>query len=197
MNRFEIYLIATPHYWYVGSTTIGSNKRFERHMAGQSNAPILWKKIQTLGSDAFHLTVLEQGRGDPIEAERRWYDWYIANDSRQTLNGKRPNTWGVAMTPAVREKIAEAHRGTKHSMRSRHRMRDAHLGKPLSAEHIARISEGHKAVAVKEHTMRMECECGIVSTPSGIARHIKASGHDKLPPGKKKDAALARLRTHA
>src|ERR1035437_4003318 len=87
---YEIYLITTPGYWYVGATIRRSTNRLAEPLAGRGNAPKLWGKIQELGKDFFHQVVVEQGIGNPITAEQNWYDFYFAHDARQTLNGARP-----------------------------------------------------------------------------------------------------------
>jgi len=147
--HYEIYLLTAPGYWYVGSTTIGTQHRFARHLAGHSNAPILWKKIQELGSDAFSVITLEGERGDPIEAEQRWYDWYLANDPRQTLNGKRPDGWDNSMrgklhTPETKAKMSASHRGHPVSPETRAKMQKANRGKTVTSETRAKISAAKK-----------------------------------------------------
>lgn len=117
-NGYEIYVIESGDYWYVGSTTRGAQKRRQEHYRGHGRAPLLAAKIQELGSAAFQQTVLEQDHGDPIEGEQRWYDWYLANDSRQTLNGKRPDSWDGSR------------RGTHHTPEARAKMSASSLGKP-------------------------------------------------------------------
>jgi hypothetical protein len=115
VKPYVVYLITTPGFWYAGSTTIGAKKRFKQHMGsgGQSGAPLLVAKVKELGSDAFHQTIVERGSGDPLEAEQRWYDFYLAHDARQTLNGKRPDSWdgsfrGKTHTPEAKAKISAA-----------------------------------------------------------------------------------------
>jgi group I intron endonuclease len=135
--HYEIYLLTAPGYWYVGSTTIGARNRFKLHASGQGHAPILKAKIQELGWEAFSSTILEQDNGDPIEAEQRWYDWYLANDSRQTLNGKRPGSWGSGMkgkthSPEARAKVSKAQQQIPH------------VGRPHTAEAKAKMSAARK-----------------------------------------------------
>jgi hypothetical protein len=90
---YEIYLIENDSFWYVGSTTRGAQRRFKEHRAGYDPYSLVQAKIRDLGPESFSFRVIECAQGDPIEAETRWYDWYLTHDSRQTLNGKRPGNW--------------------------------------------------------------------------------------------------------
>jgi group I intron endonuclease len=180
---YEIYLIESNDYWYVGSTAIGVKRRFQEHLRGsRSGAELLRTKIRELGSDQFTVTILEGHLSERVEAERRWYDWYLANDSRQTLNGRRPCTWGgwpkgkrhtpetIAkmkelaqghlVTDATRAKISEAQRqiphvGRSHTAEAKQKMSNAKKGKPLgpfTQDHKDRISAGLKGHSVSPET---------------------------------------------
>jgi hypothetical protein len=179
MRSFEIYLIFTSDYWYVGSTTVSAQKRRKAHEAGYGRAPLLASKMQELGPQAFSLTILEEGYGDPIEAEQRWYDWYLTNDPRQTLNMKRPDSfdgWNRGKSPSqeTRVKISQAKQGHTVSEEARAKISIASKGKPKSETHRAALSAAHQG---KTHT---------------AATRAKMSATRR---GKKKDAALRTLRS--
>jgi hypothetical protein len=203
-HNYEIYLIEAPGYWYVGSTTIGAERRFQRHLSGRGRAPELWAKIQALGGGVFKQQILEEDQGDPIEAEQRWYDWYLVNDPRESLNGRRPGGWdgfsraGHSLTEEHKIKIGLANKGRKPSAFAIARSIETHRGQPSplkgrrQSEEERRInSECHKgliptpeAVAKRKASLqgvdwvRIGCQaCDLVSRPGCIARHQNATGH--------------------
>lgn len=132
VKNYEIYLITAPGYWYVGSTRIGAARRLAVHRRGAGGAKYLYAKMDELGVGAFGQTVVESSEGDQIEAEQRWYDFYIGHDSRQTLNGKRPGGWDGHDAWSGRERSAETRAKISASLTGRER----------SAEHCAKISAG-------------------------------------------------------
>jgi hypothetical protein len=156
---YEIYLITAPGYWYVGSTTRGADERFKEHKRGKSIP--FHAQMREIGVDNFSMVVLESGTGDPLAAERGWYDLYAeSEDHGSTLNARRPSGW-PEMTPEVCAKIAatktgvllsETHkrniglssRGRACSPETRAKMSAAHKGKVLTPEHRAQISKAHK-----------------------------------------------------
>jgi hypothetical protein len=195
IEAYEIYLITGPECWYVGSTTVGAQKRFERHMTGKGGAPRLKAKVAELGPEAFQQIIIEEDFGDPIEAEQRWYDWYLANDLRQTLNAKRPDSWdgfsrGKSLTPQHRRHISEANMGRVPTPETRIRLSEGHKGISPSSDTKAKLSAANKgkknALGHKQsnehrakssethHTFpRSQCQCGRSFTPWGLANHIK------------------------
>jgi hypothetical protein len=90
--EYEIYRLTAPGCWYVGATTIGAQRRFQRHLAGRGGAKKLYEKIQELGTEAFELTVIERGSGNPTTAEQRCYDECLAGPG-ESLNGQRPGCY--------------------------------------------------------------------------------------------------------
>ena len=98
MDQYSIYLIESKEHWYVGSASgkkSSAAKRLTEHLGGYGGAPKLWAKVQEIGKESFTQTILEIREGDPLEAEQRWYDEYVANDPRKTLNMCRPGTGGM------------------------------------------------------------------------------------------------------
>ena len=62
MKPFEVYLISSGQYWYVGSTSRGMELRVAEHKQNRnSNAPRLTAMIATLGPDAFTAECLVVG----------------------------------------------------------------------------------------------------------------------------------------
>ena len=142
---YEIYLIEGPGCWYVGSTTRGAKLRFEEHMRGKSGAPKLNGRVAYLGSEAFTVSVLETGAGEPLPAEQHWYDIGIVTDSRECLNVLRPG-WGQgSLVPSeVRARISETlkgrvpwNKGLTTSATTRAKQSAAKKGKSHSAEWVA------------------------------------------------------------
>lgn len=173
--RYEIYLIHSRDYWYVGSTTRGAIKRRNEHYAGRGRAPLLKAKIRELGSEAFSFRVLEVGMGDPIQAEQKWYDWKLTTDVRQSLNSKRPDSWdgwnrGKPFSSEAREKMSLAHAGKKrspHSAETLEKMSRTKKGKPghpQSSETRAKIS-----AALKGRSRSPEIRAKISATKRGIS----------------------------
>jgi hypothetical protein len=179
----------------------GARGRFAKHLSGQGRAPKLWEKIQELGGGAFQQTIIEAEDGNPIEAEQRWYDWYLANDPRQTLNGRRPGGWddyGVGRTPwnkgkprslETRAKISTAKRGK--AAWNKGKSLPSLQGIPRSAETRAKISasnrgqtpslESRAKMSAAQQISRWECsECSLVSNGGGLALHQKASKHQGI-----------------
>ena len=144
--QYEIYLITAPGYWYIGSTTVGAKTRLHQHLAGWSGAKKLTAKIKMLGEDAFQMTVVEKGNGNPIEAEQRWYDFYISIfGSHTSLNGKRPSNWDGYMlehghTEDTKLKISAALKGRPQSSELIAKRSAALMGHATSAETRAKIS---------------------------------------------------------
>ena len=143
---FEVYLITAPGYWYIGSTIIGATKRFNQHLAGYSGAPRLWEKIKELGTDSFRQVVVERGYGNPLESERAWFDFYLANDARKSLQVQRPGGWapevntGRIPSEETRSRMSIARMGLKRSPAQRAKMSAAQKGRIMSAEHRSKIS---------------------------------------------------------
>lgn len=148
MNKaYEIYVILSTSYWYVGSS-YGKNpsaaRRFREHITGNGRAPLLAEQIRISGSQAFSYKLMEIGVGDPIKAEQKWYDWYLANDPRETLNGRSPVKWG---------KWGE---GRVFTLEHRRHISEALTGRPRSPEACARMSEIQKGrVHSKEQIDKM------------------------------------------
>jgi hypothetical protein len=114
---YEVYLIGNRNHWYVGSTNRDAMTRFKELTYGTNPSPVR-AKLRELGPDAFELTVLERSStGDPIEAEARWYDWYLAHDPRQTLNGHRPHVLGPRDLQPFREDLPAVEKWAKETGR--------------------------------------------------------------------------------
>ena len=155
--KYDIYLIEAPGLWYVGSTTIGVSNRFHQHLT-RRKAPILGSKIIELGPEAFTVTTLERGFGNPLLAEQRWYDVMMAEDVRQTMNCRRPGGWptpprGRKHTPEAIAKIKAARAvqppnrlGIKHTPETRAKMSASRMGHPTSPETRAKISAAQKGI---------------------------------------------------
>jgi len=181
----------------------GAHGRFAKHLSGHGRAPLLAAKIQELGSDAFKQIILEQDHGDPIEAEQRWYDWYLTNDPRQTLNGRRPGSWdgygagrtpwnkgqprspetlakmsatkkGHSTSPETRRKLSEARQGQQHTSETKAKISTAHKGKP-------KTSESRSKMSIAQCASRWSCdECDMVTNGGALALHQKASKHQGI-----------------
>ena len=147
-RSYEIYVIESDAHWYIGSASGKHNAayRFKMHCAGHGNARQLYSKLQELGVECFQQTVLESGYGDPIEAEQRWYEWYVANDPRQTLNLRSPSHWGEPRphTPEELQKMSDARQGYRATPETRRKMSEAQKGRIFSDEHRAKISAAKK-----------------------------------------------------
>lgn len=115
---YEIYVVESADHWYVGSTTRGFERRFRMHMAGYGGAPLLRQRVGALGERAFSVRRLESSVGDPMPAEQAWYDWHLANDSRSSLNTRRPGAF-PAHTDVTRAKISAAKSGIPSPMKGR------------------------------------------------------------------------------
>jgi len=204
---YEIYLITTPGYWYVGSSfgkLPSSGRRFNQHMSGRGCAPKLWAKIQEIGKGSFKQTVVEKGSGNPIEAESRWYDFYLAHDARETLNLCRPTDSGMLgrhhteetkekirkgnlgkrNTPEAIARMREIHKGFTHSLESRAKMsvrmmgNNWNLGKVLPKETRIKMSESHKGKIPVQNFMKVACgNCEMITNPGSMGKHFKATGH--------------------
>jgi hypothetical protein len=120
---YEIYLLSAPGFWYVGSTSIGVERRLQRHLSGRGGAKKLYAKIQELGAAAFTLTVVERARGNPTEAEQCWYDFFVSVGSGQPLQqrpggypdraGKPAWNRGISPTPETVAKRQASWAATK------------------------------------------------------------------------------------
>jgi hypothetical protein len=167
MSNGEIYLIDSSDYWYVGSTTRGCERRFKEHIAGYDPYSLVQAKIQELGAEAFSFTVVEVTEENPIEVEQRWYDWYLANDPRQTLNGRRPGLWdgwnrgkSPSLTTRAKQSIAMTgkpgpRKGKTLSAETRAKISASLTGKTQSNETRAKRSaalKGHSYQGVQHHT---------------------------------------------
>lgn len=150
---YEIYIIASEDYWYVGSASgkTTATKRFTAHLKGKGRAYLLWGAIQKLGASSFTQKILEKGVGNPVEAEQKWYDWYLANDSRNTLNGRRPGAWDGHIHSAIElEKMRQAQIGRRHTLESREKMSAWQIGRtppnkgvPHTIEARIKMSQAH------------------------------------------------------
>ena len=95
-NIFDLYLIESESYWYIGFTYQGVDARMRDHLRAskthrrQSN---LHQKMQELGSDAFTVRVLVEGLVDPLTCADFWYWHFRATDPRTTLNARPPRGW--------------------------------------------------------------------------------------------------------
>ena len=193
---YEIYLVENDEFWYVGSTTIGVAARWERHVKGRGRAPLLFAKIQELGQDAFLWRVLEEGIGNPIEAEQRWYDTFLESETRQMLNGKRPGGWdgysrlGQTLTEEHKQRIGDANRGRKHSDSFRAMRRSMMLGNIPAPGTRAKLAEKTRLAmqdperrslslrALREN--KVKCGgCELVTYVGPLAGHQKATGHTR------------------
>jgi hypothetical protein len=188
-RSYEIYVIESDVHWYVGSASGQSTaaKRLQAHLSGYGKAPLLWSKIQELGIDSFTQRILETGEGDAIEAERRWYDWFLAEDMRPSLNVNRPGGWnpdmhkGRTLPPATRIKIGAAIQGKKRTASTRSKMCEAQKGHAVSEEQRSHISATLKAKGIVPPTTLTVCaDCAMVSTPGPLAMHCKHTGHNPV-----------------
>ena len=162
-KSYEIYLIEAVGFWYIGSTTIGAQERFHQHLSRRL-APLLGSKITELGEEAFSITIVDSGVGNPIKAEQKWYDHYLSNDFRETLNSRRPGGWpnpptGYHHTPEAITKIKEARfrqapnrLGIKHTEETKAKMSIAHQDHLVSAETRDKISAAHLGRIVSPET---------------------------------------------
>ena len=203
-KQYNIYLIASPEHWYVGSAfgkQSSPSRRFEKHASGKGRAPALWEAIQEFGVDYFSQSILETGFGDPIVAEARWYDHHQATDPRKCLNMKRPDGWdgasrmlGKERSTETRQKISAALTGHQHSeetkakigatstgripsLETRQKISSALTGRVRTPEHCAQISASKKG-RIPNHPV-VECECGLTTTAGALGMHLKATGHVK------------------
>ena len=87
---FEIYLLQSDHYWYVGCTTRTTAVRFAQHLVRSSNSPV--GELAEQGVE-FSWSVLEKGVGnyaERIQAEQRWYEEKLYSGKGRTLNRQPP-----------------------------------------------------------------------------------------------------------
>lgn len=75
----------------------------------------------------------------------------------------------------VRGKIAASRKGKTASNRTKEKMSAASKGKPKTLEHNAAVSKAKTGVPNPQK--KYACECGYVSTGSGIFRHQRATNH--------------------
>lgn len=184
-TSYEVYLIESVDYWYVGSASgkVSAATRMKAHLRGWGNAPRLKEAVQLGGR--FSQVILESGYGDPIPREQAWYELGILTEERECLNIRQPQWWNGVM------------RGRTHSLESRAKMSASLVGKSLTPEHRAAIGRGitgrpmsdktrHALLVARQSTkginpainqQRVKCGCGLVSTPGPMGRHRKASGH--------------------
>lgn len=203
--QYEIYVIESIDYWYVGSAILPRSsavKRFERHVSGKgSGTAFLHSKIVELGEEHFSCTVVESRFGDHIAAEREWYDSYLADDPRATLNGRRPGAWDGQHRPETCAKISASNKGRVISadLRLAASLRVKGSTKaPCAEETKEKISQSLQGHPVGQTTKRkqsiiaiqtgrspsmdiVECECGLITKVGPLARHIKATGHQQIP----------------
>jgi hypothetical protein len=182
---YEVYLITAPGYWYVGSTTRGAQRRFKEHLSGaNSHAPRLTAKVRSLGQNAFQQIIVEAGYGDPIEAERRWYDFYITHDARHTLNSRPPGGWpdnlGRVRPERERAKISASMKGRQQTAEHKANVRAALVGKTTGRPKGYRHTAASKAkMSAAMQSLSVECECGMRSRPGPLGQHIRATGHQR------------------
>lgn len=116
-KTYEVYMLRNiiNNKVYIGSTTIGSGKRFNRHIAdaiaNKDNYPI-HKAIREFGKDNFKLTFLELC--DSLEEMNKKEAFYIANYGSTNpeigYNGKAVG--GVRFqSDETKQKIGDIHRG--------------------------------------------------------------------------------------
>ena len=89
LPRYEIYLIALPGCWYVGSTFRTTEARFKYHKYAARHGRVktaLARAMREHGVGACRVRVLEIGYGSPGEAEQRWINHYETNRPHQSLN---------------------------------------------------------------------------------------------------------------
>lgn len=202
-EKYEIYLLTIPGYWYIGSTARGASHRLSRHLNGSAGADQLHKKIKEVGKNHVSMTVVEKGDYGRYESEQAWYDFYFAHDARQTLNGRRPCDWGGGFdgkhhTPETREKMSQAAIGRKNTLEQNAKISQAKqgnktwLGKTHTPESKVKISIAKKGrilgpqseihiqkrkEAAKLVPKLICLNCGMVTTPGPMTLHREASGH--------------------
>jgi hypothetical protein len=177
-----VYVITAPGFWYVGSTIRGAQLRFEEHMMGRnSNTVKLRQLVEQLGRCAFQQHVLERGQGNPIAAEQRWYDWYLANDIGETLNGKRPSGWPLPNpeSNARRSASLQGHPNwspKRHTAEARAHMSASLMGNTNSVGRTPWNKGQH--YSVPHLRTRAACgDCGLVTNRGALQRHLNATGH--------------------
>ena len=62
---YEVYVIESAEYWYVGSTVCGADRRFAQHVKGQGGAPLIRAQLD-LNPTLFTHKVVEFGIGDRL-----------------------------------------------------------------------------------------------------------------------------------
>lgn len=134
---YEIYVVESTDYWYVGSTVRGFERRFRMHMAGYGGAPLLRDQVDLLGQQAFSVRRLESATGDPMPAEQSWYDWHLSNDPRLSLNSRRPGAF-PDHDDETRAKIAAAKSGVPSPMKGRTFPESVRARMRASSPHAAR-----------------------------------------------------------
>src|ERR1035437_5464371 len=184
VGPYEIYLITTPGYWYVGSSTKKAAFRFKQHMSGQGKAPKLWAKIQDRGKDSFQQVVVERGVGDPIEAEQKWYDFYSTHDARESLNGKRPGGWdGYVPSEEDRENTRQRALGNtysvglKRSPETRAKISEAHKGRTMTPEWRAKIGAAGMGRVDSPETTEKRRQSGLGRTHSSETKEKIRQSH--------------------
>lgn len=140
---------------YVGQTIQGYLIRWKQHVAdaekGSDGCTALNNAIRKHGADKFVVTVLKvcHSQEELNEAE----EYYIKEHNALVPDGYNIRSGG-SRTPLgeeTKKKMSIAHSGENNSMfgkkqteETKEKMRQSHLGKPLSKEHVAKASQTHK-----------------------------------------------------
>ena len=196
-ESYEIYVLVSDDYWYVGSAS-GKQpyaiRRYDEHQRGFQSAQKLQEVARSLGWGAFEMMVLEQSCGDHIAAESRWWKLGVLLETRECLNLRNPAQWsgtmtGRAFTAQHKKKISAALSRYEQEIRtSEERRRLASLGglasyqaAVLRGDAQTRQSRAGMAGARKANARLAVCaDCDMICRPSSMGGHLRKTGHKRI-----------------
>ena len=123
---------------YIGQTINKLENRINGHFS-RSSSPALHNAIQKYGRDAFTFEILHETLDiflDDLEvAEIKRYNTLAPRGYNLTGGG---NTNKV-VSDKTRQKMSDAAKGRRHTLKARKKMSESHKGKPLSSEHRKKL----------------------------------------------------------
>lgn len=145
---------------YIGITSQDVRIRWNRGW-GYQYCPHFWRAIQKYGWDSFAHEILYDGlTKEEAEAwEVRLIAEYHSADPEMGYNVSLGGKGTGKHSEETKRKIGAVRRGAHHTEEAKRKMSEAHSGKVLSAEHIAKLkvaqfgAKHHRARAVCQYTL--------------------------------------------